>query len=39
MYSMLEQALKFILAFEKMETEDKPYSDYFMQNCRGEKED
>ncbi|KAF8113107.1 hypothetical protein N665_0056s0012 [Sinapis alba] len=28
-YLMLEQALKFKLAFEKMEAEDKTYNDYF----------
>lgn len=26
---MLEQALKFKVASEKMEAEDKPYNDYF----------
>ena len=34
-YLMLDQALKFRLAFEKMESEDKPYNDYFMELTDG----
>lgn len=33
-YLMLDQALKFRLAFEKIESEDKPYNDYFMEKKR-----
>ncbi|KAL0665850.1 hypothetical protein Bca4012_028554 [Brassica carinata] len=36
-YLMLEQALKFKVAFEKMEAEDKPYNDYFNQIVDGQK--
>ncbi|XP_009151481.2 zinc finger BED domain-containing protein RICESLEEPER 2-like [Brassica rapa] len=36
-YLMLDQALKFRLAFEKMESEDKPYNDYFMETVDGKK--
>ncbi|XP_013741789.1 zinc finger BED domain-containing protein RICESLEEPER 2-like [Brassica napus] len=36
-YLMLDQALKFRLAFEKMESEDKPYNDYFMEITDGKK--
>ena len=34
---MLEQAVKFRIAFEKMEAEDKPYNDYFLEKVDGEK--
>jgi len=34
---MLDQALKFRLAFEKMEAEDKPYNDYFAEKEDGNK--
>ena len=34
---MLEQALKFKVAFEKMEAEDKPYNDYFKEIVDGQK--
>ncbi|KAF8052642.1 hypothetical protein N665_1526s0007 [Sinapis alba] len=36
-YLMLEQALKFKAAFEKMEAEDKPYNDYFTEIVDGRK--
>ncbi|XP_013624086.1 PREDICTED: zinc finger BED domain-containing protein RICESLEEPER 2-like [Brassica oleracea var. oleracea] len=36
-YLMLEQAMKFKVAFEKMEAEDKPYNDYFNEFVQGEK--
>ncbi|KAL9293625.1 putative ribonuclease H-like superfamily, hAT-like transposase, RNase-H [Arabidopsis thaliana] len=36
-YLMLEQAVKFRIAFEKMEAEDKPYNDYFLEKVGGEK--
>ena len=36
-YLMLEQALKFRLAFDKMEAEDKPYNEYFLKIVDGEK--
>ena len=36
-YLMLEQALKFNVAFEKMEAKDKPYNDYFNEIVDGQK--
>ncbi|KAF8107343.1 hypothetical protein N665_0123s0034 [Sinapis alba] len=36
-YLMLDQAMKFRLAFEKMEPEDKPYNDYFTELTDGKK--
>ena len=36
-YLMLDQAIKFMAAFEKMEAEDKPYIDYFMELESGKK--
>ncbi|KAL0836525.1 hypothetical protein Bca101_088414 [Brassica carinata] len=36
-YLMLEQAMKFRVAFEKMEAEDKPYNDYFNEIVDGQK--
>ncbi|KAJ0237265.1 HAT protein [Hirschfeldia incana] len=36
-YLMLDQAIKFRAAFEKMEAEDKPYNDYFMELENGKK--
>ncbi|XP_018467598.2 zinc finger BED domain-containing protein RICESLEEPER 2-like [Raphanus sativus] len=36
-YLMLDQALKFRVAFEKMQSEDKPYNDYFMEITDGKK--
>ena len=36
-YLMLEQALKFRIAFDKMEAEDKPYKDYFLEKMDGAK--
>jgi len=34
---MLEQAVKFRIAFEKMEAEDKLYNDYYLEKVDGEK--
>ncbi|KAG7599385.1 hAT-like transposase RNase-H fold [Arabidopsis suecica] len=36
-YLMLEQAVKFRVAFEEMEAEDKPYNDYFEEKVDGTK--
>ncbi|EOA22943.1 hypothetical protein CARUB_v10003680mg, partial [Capsella rubella] len=36
-YLMLEQALKFRVAFEKLQAEDKPYNDYFLERVDGHK--
>lgn len=36
-YLMLEQAMKFRVAFDKMEVEDKPYNDYFNEFVQGVK--
>ncbi|WZZ71679.1 hypothetical protein YC2023_083049 [Brassica napus] len=36
-YLMLDQAIKFRAAFEKMEAEDKPYNDYFLELENGKK--
>ncbi|XP_010468709.1 PREDICTED: zinc finger BED domain-containing protein RICESLEEPER 2-like [Camelina sativa] len=36
-YLMLDQALKFRLAFERMEAEDKVYNDYFLEKVDGTK--
>lgn len=36
-YLMLEQALKFKVAFEKMEAEEKPYNNYFNEIIQGKK--
>ncbi|CAE6132008.1 unnamed protein product [Arabidopsis arenosa] len=36
-YLMLDQALKFRIAFERMEAEDKPYNDYFLEKEDGKK--
>lgn len=36
-YLMLEQAMKFKVAFDKMEAEDRPYNDYFNQIIDGKK--
>lgn len=34
---MLDQAMKFKLAFKKIEAEDKPYNDYFLKTVEGKK--
>lgn len=36
-YLMLEQAMKFKVAFDKKEAEDKPYNDYFNEIVEGKK--